>query len=173
MRLYSGQVRVIAREILDDLVKAAAVEIDEGREEDARLDLEAVLKEYIRVDRELSEQARDLVRERGMGNSAFAKTKRQLAKQIEFKVGEDAMTWIIDQCIEMLLYTDNIAEVFSDDLALRVIVRAVLRRYDDTETELDREVRGKLKHLEEGSTSWDIEYQRAMDNIKRTKGLNG
>jgi len=173
MRLYSGQVRVIAREILDDLVKAAAVEIDEGREEDARLDIEAVLKEYIRVDRELSEQARDLVRERGMGNSAFAKTKRQLAKQIEFKVGEDAMTWIIDQCIEMLLYTDNIAEVFSDDLALRVIVRTVLRRYDDTETELDREVRGKLKHLEEGSTSWDVEYQRAMDNIKRTKGLNG
>ena len=173
MRLYSGQVRVIAREILDDLVKAAAVEIDEGREEDARLDIEAVLKEYIRVDRELSEQARDLVRERGMGNSAFAKTKRQLAKQIEFKVGEDAMTWIIDQCIEMLIYTDNIAEVFSDDLALRVIVRTVLRRYDDTETELDREVRGKLKHLEEGSTSWDVEYQRAMDNIKRTKGLNG
>lgn len=173
MRLYTGQVRVIAREMLDDLLKADAVEVEDGCEEEARLDLESVLKEYIRVDRDLNEKTRELVRDRGMGSAMFTKTKKRLAKEIDFKVGEDAITWIIDQCIEMLMYSANIGEVFVDDKDLRVVLRTVLRRYNETETELDREVRGKLKHLEEGSTSWDIEYQRAMQNLKRTKGLEG
>jgi hypothetical protein len=32
-------------------------------------------------------------------------------------------------------------------------------------------VRGRLKHVKEGTSMWEIEYRRMMDDIKRRKGL--
>ena len=37
--------------------------------------------------------------------------------------------------------------------------------------ELDEEVRSKIKNLEEGTASFEIEYQRIMGDLKRKKGL--
>jgi len=32
-------------------------------------------------------------------------------------------------------------------------------------------VRGKLKHMEEGTRTWEVEYARIMEDIRRRKGL--
>ncbi|MGH7280304.1 MAG: DUF507 family protein [Polyangiaceae bacterium] len=36
---------------------------------------------------------------------------------------------------------------------------------------LDAEVRAQLRHMTEGSRTWDIEYARVMEQVKRKKGL--
>jgi hypothetical protein len=41
----------------------------------------------------------------------------------------------------------------------------------DVGGELDAEVRSKIKNLEEGTASFEIEYQRIMGDMKRKKGL--
>ena len=41
----------------------------------------------------------------------------------------------------------------------------------DVEGELDQEVRSKIKNLQEGTATFEIEYQRAMDELKRKKRL--
>jgi hypothetical protein len=171
MRLYYGQIGTIARELCDTLVKQEAIEISAETRKEAELDLDSVLREYIRVDRELNDEARDMVRDRSLGNSAFFRIKRQLAKERNFAVGEEALEWVVDQLIEILLYSSNVDEVFVDDLVLRRSIGRVLNAHLDVETELDKEVRGKLKNLEEGSQSWDIEYQTLMDNLKKQKGF--
>jgi hypothetical protein len=41
----------------------------------------------------------------------------------------------------------------------------------EQESEVHKEVRSKIKNLEEGSAAWDIEYQKVMERLKRTKKL--
>jgi len=37
--------------------------------------------------------------------------------------------------------------------------------------ELDEEVRRKIKNLEEGTATWEIEYSKVLDQMKRNRGL--
>lgn len=171
MRLYPGQAKSISREICERLTKDGSVEIDAEHRLDAEDDLDAVIMQYIRTDREITQEARDTVRDRGLGNSALGRIKRRLAKERGFAVGDDAVDWLVDQIIEMLLYSGNIEEVYVEDRDLRKVINKILRTYTQVESELEREVRGKLKNLEEGSTTWEIEYEKAMQGLKRQKGL--
>ena len=57
MRLYPGKVDSIAAEIITTLTQAGDIEVSDNNE--AQLDAAAVLKEYIRVDKELTERARE------------------------------------------------------------------------------------------------------------------
>jgi hypothetical protein len=171
MRLYPGQARSIAREICERLLKDEAIEIEAERRLDAEADLDAVIIQYIRTDREITQEARDAAKERGQGNSALGKIKRRLAQDRGFAIGDDAINWLMDQLIEMLLHSHNIEEVYVEDRDLRKVIAKILQAHTQIESELDKEVRGKLKNLEEGSSSWEIEYEKAMMNLKRQKGL--
>jgi hypothetical protein len=37
--------------------------------------------------------------------------------------------------------------------------------------ELDAEVRQRIKNLEEGTATWEIEYNRVMEQIKQKHGI--
>ncbi len=172
MRIYSGQTPMIARDIIDTLAKTDAIEVGAELHDEAVADIESVLREYIRTNREISDQARDLARARGGGTQVVQRIKRKLAKERRFAYGEDAQEWIVEQMIEILLYSANIEEVFEDDRILRRTINKVIKRYDNTEDELDKEARGKLKNLQEGSAAWDLEYNKLLGNLKRQKGLS-
>jgi hypothetical protein len=95
-----------------------------------------------------------------------------LAKERDFCGRDDALDWITQQTIEILLYSSNIEEVFGNDRDLRRAIAKVVRAHSENlESELDQAVRGRLKNLEEGSMAWDVEYERALGDVKRKKGL--
>jgi hypothetical protein len=52
-----------------------------------------------------------------------------------------------------------------------VRLREPLRKQFAAEEQLEQEVRGRLKHVQEGTQMWEIEYRRMMEDIKRRKGL--
>ena len=85
--------------------------------------------------------------------------------------GEDLLDFLLDQLIEMLMHSANVDEVFGEDHTLRRRMRPVLKKHLDIEDELDTEVRSKLRHVQEGSRTWEIEYKRLMGDIQRRKGL--
>jgi hypothetical protein len=37
---------------------------------------------------------------------------------------------------------------------------------------IDEEVRRRIKNLQEGTATWEIEYQRVMDQVKRQQKLS-
>ena len=41
----------------------------------------------------------------------------------------------------------------------------------EVDTDLDREVRSKIKNLEEGTSDFEIEYARVMGQMKQRKRL--
>lgn len=170
MRLFHGQVPVIAEEIIRTLLRNEELEVVDENVDEAQLDVESVLREFIRMDRELTDRAREMVARSG-GQTSIGRVKRQLAKEKHFKVGDEAIDYVIDQLIETFLYSHFVEEVFAEDHEIRKRLAPIIRKYTQMEEELDKEVRDKIKNIEEGSQTWDIEYQKVMDNLKRKKNL--
>jgi hypothetical protein len=169
MRLYSAKVPAISAEIVRMLVDQQAIEVVDAGE--VELDVASFLKEYIRLDRELSDKAKDLMEKRGLAYGQFSKIKRGLAEEKEFGLGEEGMTWICNQLLENFMHSANVAEVFADDPTLRRLIKDVLKRHMGVDEELDAEVRQRIKNLEEGTATWELEYSRVMDQIKQKHGL--
>lgn len=169
MRLYSGKVPVIAEEIVGTLVKDGDIETE--NEPEVRLDVEAVLKEYLRLERQVVDEAKTRMEIRGLPYAQLGKMKSTVARERQLPVGEDMLPYLIEQILTMLFHSGNVEEVFSDDIVLRKKMTSVMRRHMEVEGELDKEVRSKIKNLEEGTASFEIEYQRVMDELKRKKRL--
>lgn len=171
MKLYSGKVKLIAQELARELIKGEHIEVEEEKQPEVVLDIESVLREYMRTEREVNDEARSLLEKRGLDFSSFGRLKRDVAKRHGFGLGEEALDWILNQLIEMLMHTVHIEEVWAEDHELRRAMRPVLRKNMEVESELDEEVRKRIKNLNEGSDAWDIKYQQVMSQIKRDRGM--
>lgn len=171
MRLYRKIIPKIAKDSIRALSAAELVEIEDAKIEEAELDLAGVMVEYLDADERLNEQAKDLLSRRGLGFDRFAQAKKSLADSKHFKVGEEALDFILGQLVEALMASKNIEEVFGDDPELRKVMKQVMDKYASIPEELDKEARSRLKNLREGSPEWEIEYPRAIAQLKRQKGL--
>ena len=88
----------------------------------------------------------------------------------EFGRGEDAITYITTQVIGCFMCSGHVEEIFSDDATLNRKMRAVLRKHMSEGQDVEREVRARMKNIEEGSREWDVEFSRLRDEIaKRTE----
>jgi uncharacterized protein len=171
MRIYEGQIPMIAEEMVRSLVRANELEVEPENVPEVEVDVQSVLREYLRTDREINDAARDLSARSGSEPGGLARIKRQLARERNFKTGEESVEYIIDQLIEMFFHSTHVEEVFGADTDLRKRIAPILKRYMSMDEELDREVRGKIRNLEEGSRAWEIEYNQVMSTLKRKKNL--
>ena len=169
MRLHAAKVPQIAAEMVQALVESGDIEAESPDE--VKADIESVLKQYVRDEQEISDRARDLAAQRGLPPTEIARMRRLVADEKKVKIGDDAIDYLLDQLVEMLMHSNNVDEVFAEDYELRKKMREPLRRQAAEEEELQQEVRAKLKHVEEGSALWEVEYRRMMEDIKRRKGL--
>lgn len=169
MKLYAGKIDGISSEIVRTLEEAGDIEVADRQE--AQLDVASVLKEYLRLDRELTERAKDILEIRGLGYSHFGRTKRQLAEEKDFGLGEEGVIWIVNQLLETFMQSKHIDEIYAEDAQLRRKMKAILQKHMSVDDELDREVRQRIKNLEEGTQTWEIEYQRVMEQMKQRMGL--
>lgn len=170
MRLYPGKVPVIAKDLISKFRDDGDLEV--GNAAEAQLDVEAVLKEYMRQDRDLTEKAKDLMEKRGMPYSQFARTKSQMAEKLSFPTGDEVIPYLANQILEVFMHSPNVDEVYTDDVELRKKVHAMLKKHMAVDDELDQEVRRRIKNLEEGTAAWEIEYQKKMEEAKRKHKLD-
>ena len=169
MWLHRAKVPQVASEMVAALTERGHIECEAPREVQA--DVEAVLAQYINDEHELSERARDTVASRNMPATELGRVKRMLAEQKKLGIGEDAIDYLLDQLVEMLMHSGNVDEVYAPDFELRRTMREPLRKQFTAESDLEQEVRGRLKHVQEGTQMWEVEYRRMMEDIKRRKGL--
>ena len=98
--------------------------------------------------------------------------KTRLADERGFGVGDRAVDYLTRQIIEALFHSRHVDEVFSEDHTLRKSLRDVLNQHLHVDSDLDVEVRKRIKNLQEGTQSWEVEYQKVMQDLKRLKGLD-
>lgn len=171
MKLFPKAIPAIARDIVAALMSDNDIEVDTLRIADAEQDMAAVMKEYLANEERVNMATREALERRGYDHSRFHQVKREMADVRGFKMGHEGIDYMIDQMLEFLLISRNVEEVFGEDPAMRKKVFGVFKKHLDVDEEVDREARGRLKHLAEGTQAWEIEYQRAVEAIRRTKGL--
>ncbi len=169
MRLYPSKISTIVQEMVRTLIERELIEVDAAQVKEVELDVESVLKEYVRADRSLTDEAKDLAVERGLDYSAHQKIKRQLAERRKFGIYEDAVSYLSNQIIETLLHTGHVEEVYAEDRELRAAIAPVLKKHMSDADPLDEEVRKHLKNLEEGTQDWEIRYQQTMERLRRIR----
>ena len=169
MRLYANKVSTIRDAIARALLDTGDIEV--SNREEFKADIESVLKEYRRKDREITESAKDILEQRGLPYSELFRTKRQLAEADDFALGDDSVQWITNQMLELFMQSQHVDEIYVDDSALRRTIRDMLRRHMQADEDVDREVRLHLKHLSDNTEAFEIEYQKQLDMVKRKHGL--
>lgn len=169
MKLYAGKIEPIATEIIAKLARDGDIEVDNPHE--AELDVASILKEYLRLDRELTERTKDIMEIRGLPHSAFGRTKRSLAEKQDFGLGEEGLSWISTQLMETFMQSRHVDEIYADDTVLRRKIKEILRQHMSVDDELDQQVRQRIKNLQEGTHAWEIEYGRVMEQMKQKYGL--
>ena len=133
--------------------------------------VQAVLNQFITDEQEVSDKAKDVLAQRGLPQSELGRIKKLLADERKIKLGDDAIDYLLDQLVEMLMHSANVEEIFAEDFELRRKLRDPLRKQAAVDQDIDTEVRSKIKHVKEGTAVWEVEYRRMMDDIKRRKGL--
>ncbi|MBI4951011.1 MAG: DUF507 family protein [Myxococcales bacterium] len=168
MRLNRSGLAALSQAIIKELADSSSIELSNARE--AAADLESVLSNYLNLEQAASDEARSLVQSRGVPESEYGRVKRLSADKLGIKVGDDGLDFVLDQLVEMLMHSGHVEEVFAADHDLRRLMRRHLMEAAELESQAEADVRGKLKHVQEGSRLWEIEYRRMKEDIKRRRG---
>jgi hypothetical protein len=169
MRLFASKVTSIAQESVRALLAAGEIEAESPKEVEA--DVEAVLKHYLTQEREVNERTKDLLEKTGRGNQDYSRVRVQVAETQGIKVGDEMLDYLLDQVVEMFQNSHHVDEIYGEDVQLRRRMAPVFKKHM-TDDDLDAEVRAQLRHVREGDRTWDIEYARALDQVKRKKGMS-
>ena len=166
MRIYRKVIPKIAKDVVRTLLTQRAIEVEDGRRDEAELDLAGVLVGYLNDLDRITADAHDALQRHNLPAESLGRIKRSLAESRKVVLGDGALDHVIDQLIAALFGSKNIEEVFAEDQELRQMVNETLGKYLGVDEELDREVRGRLKNLREGTTEWEVEYSRLIDRMR-------
>lgn len=169
MRLYSQKIPVIALDIVRALTADNDIETSAPREVEA--DIEAVLKEYLRTERNLTEQAKDRVEALGGTRQDLGRVKRQLADQKNIGLGGESISFILNQLLVTFMRSPHVDEIFAEDDDIRRKIKKILEKHMNEEEVIDQEVRARIRNVEEGTKTWEIEYAKVMEQVKRKHGV--
>ncbi|RKH09971.1 MULTISPECIES: DUF507 family protein [Corallococcus] len=171
MRLYPKVIPIISREAIQQLMQDGDIEVEPMRVADAEMDLSAIMREYLANEERVNQATREALERRGYDYSKFNQVKREMADVRGFKMGDEGIEFVINQMIEFLLISRNVEEVYSPDNVLRQKMFQGMKKHLDVDDEIDREARSRLKHLQEGTSAFDIEYNKTVEQIRRARGL--
>ena len=169
MRLFAGRVSPIAQEVVRILVAGGDIEAEHPTE--VVLDVEAVLRNYLQMEKDVNEKTRELLDRTGRGGDSYSRVREQIADSKGIKVGDETLDYLLDQVVEMFGHSNNVDEIYAQDVELRRKMAPIFKKHMGEDDKLDGEIRAQLKHIKEGSRDWDIEYSRMAEIIKRKRGL--
>jgi hypothetical protein len=169
MRLYAGKVPAVATEVVRALLAPHAIESENPKEVEA--DVVAVLNQYLSDEREVNDRAKDVLERTRKPQTEFQRVRSLVADEKGIKVGDEALDYLLDQVVEMLMHSNNVDEVFVEDIVLRRTMAPVFKKHMAVDSTLDADVRAQLKHVREGTRDWEIEYAKVLEQVKRRKGL--
>jgi len=166
MRIYRKVIPKIAKDIIRALLANRAIEIEDGHRDEAELDMAGVLVGYLNDVDAVNSDAHDALEKHKLGLEHLGRIKRSLAEARKVVVGDNAQEHVLELLINGLFDSRHIEEVFAEDNEIRKIVFEAMRKYLGVDEELDREVRGRLKNLREGTSEWELEYNRLIDQMR-------
>ncbi len=75
-------------------------------------------------------------------------------------------------CDEIKKFHDDMLSNASHGILVSAETGVACKNHMQVDEELDEEVRRRIKNLEEGTSTWEVEYGKVLDQIKRNRGLD-
>lgn len=167
MWLTRAKLPALASAIVRSLVDSQLIETNAPAE--VQGDILAVLEQYLRDEHDISTKARDIAAGRGTSATDAGRIKKELARQQGVGVGEEAVDYLLAQLVEMLMRSGSVDEIFAEDHQLKLAMRTPIRKEQAAAEQVEDNVRKRLKHVEEGSSQWEVEYQRMREEMTRRR----
>lgn len=171
MKLYRAKIALIARDVIERLVRDGDVEVDAENRNGAEQDLVAIMEEFSRRDNDLRNRIRDDMSSSGVAYDQYSKTLNKTAEEWGHPLGDDVEKFLSRQFIESMLISPSISEVFADDTAMYKKLLEVLRGHDVDEAGIREDAKGKVKNVREGTVEYEIALQKAVKEEKKRRGL--
>ncbi|MGA3119509.1 MAG: DUF507 family protein [Polyangiaceae bacterium] len=169
MRLYSGKIPPVSAEIVRALLTSNDIEAESPKQVEA--DVAAVLTQYLSDEREVNDRAKDVLERTGKPNTEFSRVRQLVAEEKGIKVGDDALDYLLDQVVEMLMHSNHVDEVYVEDVELRRKMAPIFKKHMAVDATVDAEVRAQIRNVREGTREWEIEFAKVLEQVKRKKGL--
>src|ERR1700735_2002282 len=144
MRLYSGKTPAISTEVVRALLASKDIEAETPKEVEA--DIASVLNQYLNDEREVNDRAKDVLERTGKPQSEYARVRALVAEEKGIKVGDDALDYLLDQVVEMLMHSNNVDEVFVEDIELRRKMAPIFKKHMAVDAAIAAAVRAQLGH---------------------------
>lgn len=171
MRIYRKVIPKIAKDVVRSLLASRAIEVEDGHRDEAELDVAGTLVEYMNELDRLNTDAHETLQRHNLPIEMLGRVKKTIADNRKIVTGEEAREHVVTRMIDGLFDSKNIQEVFAEDNELRKVIDDAMNKYIGVDEELDREVRGRLKNLREGTSEWEVEYGRLIDQMRHAKSL--
>jgi uncharacterized protein len=169
MRLYSGKIPSVSAEIVRALLTSNDIEAESPKQVEA--DVAAVLTQYLSDERDVNDRAKDVLERTGKPNTEFSRVRQLVAEEKGIKVGDDALDYLLDQVVEMLMHSSHVDEVYVEDVELRRKMAPIFKKHMAVDATVDAEVRAQIRNVREGTREWEIEFAKVLEQVKRKKGL--
>ncbi len=92
-------------------------------------DVAAVLNQYLADERDVNERAKDVLERTGKPQTEFQRVRALVADEKGIKVGDETLDYLLDQVVEMLMHSNNVDEVFVEDVDLRRTMAPVFKKH--------------------------------------------
>ncbi|MEC9464793.1 MAG: DUF507 family protein [Myxococcota bacterium] len=172
MKIYRKVIPRISKDVIRALLANRSIEIEEGRRDEAELDIAGVFVRYLNDVDKLAEDALEAIARHNRKRSEFQTVREHLAKKRGLAIGSDAKEYLLTQVIDGLFSSKQILEVFAEDEEIRVMIDTAVSKYLGVDEELDREVRHRLKNLREGTAEWEVEYAQLINQMRYSAKAN-
>jgi hypothetical protein len=171
MKLYASHVSPIAQEIVRHLTSSSDHGIEAENPREVILDVEAVLKNFLAVEKEVNDKTKELLERTGRGMDQFQRVREQIAESKGIRVGDEMLDHLLDEIVGSFHRSPHVDEIYDEDVELRRKMAPIFKKHLVVDTALEAEVRAQLKHVQEGTQLWDVEYARVLEATKRKRGL--
>lgn len=171
MRIYRKVIPKIAKDVVRSLLASRAIEVEDGHRDEAELDVAGTLVDYMNDLDRLNTDAHETLQRHNLPAEMLGRVKKTIAESRKIVTGEEARDHVVARMIDGLFDSKHIQEVFAEDNELRKVIDEAMNKYIGVDEELDREVRGRLKNLREGTSEWEVEYGRLIDQMRHAKSV--
>lgn len=168
MQLYATKVTPMASEAARVLLAAGDVESNAVV---LTREIEAELRAYLSIEREVNDKTKELLERTGRPQTEFGRVRVSIAESTGIKVGDETLDHLLDRVVAHIMEADDIDEVFASDLDLRRKLAVVFKKHMGVDSGMDAEIRAQLRHVKEGTSLWDIEYDKALAKVRARRGL--
>jgi len=162
---------MISLKVIETLTGDGSIEVSPGNKQEVAKDLEAIMEEFLRRDRNIRRETKDMMSRMTLPYDQFGMQKSKISKRKNHPTGPDIEKFLSRQFIESFMISNFVDEVYSEDDHMYKKLLQVLRDFHVDENEIRNEAMSRIMNITKGTVEYEISLQNAIREVKKKRGL--